>query len=577
MAEKVEIQQVPASEVPFTDLNVVKKVQGPPAAASPSAAEIGQQPTELGEDADYDVYTKFDDMHRGKVTLILFSLGMASFLYAIEQTIVSTSVSSIGSALHATGSLTWITTSYLLTTTVLQPITGRLADAVGAKRLLIIEIWVFIFGNIVAGLSRNLSQLVAGRLISGVGGAGILSLCIIMVSHLTNERQRGSYLNLINLVFTVADAMGPIVGGGFARSGNWRWIFLFNAPFGPVITLILLKALQTSARPRSASSQKSSTRAKLATLDFAGMTTLISTLTFLVVALNLGGQSMPWNSATVISMFCAAAASFVAFIVVENYARKPIAPMRLFVQWRWRNVPLAIVVRCLLFFHLFATTFYLPLYLQVLGVSPINAGALVIPFLSTAAITSTITNYIVSRTAQVRLPFLGSLAVLPVGMTFPPGLMSTLDETSTIGRVVGFSLVCGFGFGCGTQISMVIAQVGIPTNELSTVTALVGASPSLGGVLGVGIIGAIINNTFRKSFLRTVGSAEAAGLNLNDVVALVEHTPAGVSREAVIEAYIRAWRTGCRVLAGIAVAQFLLALLLRPVELDKRQGEEIED
>ncbi|KAF9455740.1 major facilitator superfamily domain-containing protein [Collybia nuda] len=113
-------------------------------------------------------------------------------------------------------------------------VVGASKDAVGTKRLLIIEIWVFILGNLIAGLSKGLTQLVAGRLISGVGGAGLLSLSSILVSQLTNERQRGAYLNLINLVFTVADAIGPLVGGGFSKSGNWRWIFLFNAPFGPV-------------------------------------------------------------------------------------------------------------------------------------------------------------------------------------------------------------------------------------------------------------------------------------------------------------------------------------------------------
>ncbi|KAF5383203.1 hypothetical protein D9615_004935 [Tricholomella constricta] len=555
-------------------------------------------------------HPKFDDMRAGKVALILFSLGLASFLYAIEQTIVNTSISTIGSALQTKGSLTWITTSYLLTTTVFQPVTGRLADAVGTKRLLILEIWIFILGNVIAGVSKNLTQLVAGRLISGVGGAGLLSLSTILVSHLTNERQRGSYLNLINLVFTVADAIGPIVGGGFAKSGNWRWIFLFNAPFGPVITVILLIALRNSGSP--ALQKWSSIRTKLVKLDFVGMATLIATLTFIVVALNLGGQSLPWKSPTIVGMFCAAAVSFAAFVLAENYAAQPVAPMNLFVQWRWRNVPLIIVVRCLLFFHLFSMarvsflylaprifpeeqppkrrhqTFYLPLFLQVIGVSPINAGALVIPFLSMAAISSTIANYVAYRTGHVRLPFLFSLVVLPVGMvrdtdlTAPiqQGLMSTLDETSTIGRIVGFSLICGFGFGCGTQISMVIAQVGLPTDELSTVTALVGSSPNLGGVLGVGIVGTIINNTFRRSFTRVVGESATAGLNLNDVVGLVvgEKAP-GVDQRAVVHAFVHAWRTGCRVLAGIAVAQLLLALFLRPVELDdgKEAGREEED
>ncbi|KAG5637006.1 hypothetical protein H0H81_006150 [Sphagnurus paluster] len=557
-------------------------------------------------------YPKFDDMRPGKIVLILFSLGLASFLYAIEQTIVNTSISTIGNALQTDGSLTWISTSYLLTTTVFQPVTGRLAVGISADPF---TSWVSTCGtlteicdwthtgrsNIIAGFSNSLTQLVAGRLVGGVGGAGLLSLSTIMVSHLTNERQRGSYLNLINLVFTFADAMGPIVGGGFSKSGNWRWIFLFNAPFGPVITAILLIALRNSGPSPSASDPPSSStsrrgvssiRTNLARLDFAGMLTLIATLAFLVVALNLGGQSLPWGSPTIIGMFVAAGVSFVLFIVVERYSVQPVAPLGLFVSWRWRNVPLIIVVRTLLFFHLFSMTFYLPLFLQVIGVSNINAGALVIPFLSMAAISSTITNYIAYRTALVLGPFFFALAVLPVGM----GLMSTLDASASIGKVVGFSLICGFGFGCGTQISLVIAQVGLPKNELSTVTALVSSAPNLGGVLGVGVVGtgtssrslitnltlypSVINNTFRRAFTRALADTQqlTSHLNLNDVVALVERPPPGVVRALVVQAYVQAWRTGIRVLAGIAVAQLLLALLLRPVELDdgKGAGEDAE-
>ncbi|EKM53013.1 uncharacterized protein PHACADRAFT_98931 [Phanerochaete carnosa HHB-10118-sp] len=100
--------------------------------------------------------------------------------------------------------------------------------------MLVCEVWVFIVGNIIAGTSRSLSQLVAGRMVAGVGGAGLLSLCTIIVSQLTNERQRSTYLNLINAVFIIADSLGPILGGLLAKSGNWRWIFLLNAPIGPL-------------------------------------------------------------------------------------------------------------------------------------------------------------------------------------------------------------------------------------------------------------------------------------------------------------------------------------------------------
>ncbi|TRM65410.1 major facilitator superfamily domain-containing protein, partial [Schizophyllum amplum] len=141
-----------------------------------------------------------------------------------EETIVATSVATIGSALKINSSLTWISTSYMLTTTVIQPITGRIADAVGCKRFLLIELWIFVIGNTIAGTSTTLAQLIVGRLISGIGGAGMLSMVCVLVSHLTNERQRASYMNIINFVFIIADSLGPILGGALSSSGNWRWM-----------------------------------------------------------------------------------------------------------------------------------------------------------------------------------------------------------------------------------------------------------------------------------------------------------------------------------------------------------------
>ncbi|KAJ3971810.1 major facilitator superfamily domain-containing protein [Lentinula raphanica] len=375
------------------------------------------------------------------------SLGLAMFLYAIEETIVATSVASIGAALDIKSSLTWISTSYFLTTTVVQPIIGRIADVVGSKRLLLIELWIFALGNIIAGTSKSLTQIIVGRLISGIGGAGLMSVVCILVSQLTHERQRATYMNLINAVFIVSDALGPILGGALAKSGNWRWIFLLNAPFSPVITFLILRWLRYPSPTLSSAAHIRSMHDVLAKVDLLGMFTLVSCLSFLVVALNSGGQTAPWGSSLIVGMLCALGVSGIAFCVVEGkYAKMPIAPGRLFVRWDWRNVPIMMVNRTLLFFHNFAMIFYIPIFLQVIGLPTVTASALIIPFLAMAAISSTIVNATASRYGYVRLICFCGIAVIPIGM----GLMSTLNEKSSIGRIVGYSLISGLGFGSPT-------------------------------------------------------------------------------------------------------------------------------
>ncbi|KIJ29835.1 hypothetical protein M422DRAFT_187888 [Sphaerobolus stellatus SS14] len=222
---------------------------------------------------------------------------------------------------------------------------------------------------------------------------------------------------------------------------------------------------------------------------------MITTLAFLVIALNTGGQTLPWNSSVIIGLLCASGMAFVGFILAERWAKMPIAPLHLFTKWEWRNVPLIVVCPCpptLLWLILFTRqSFYLPLFLQVIGISPINAAAFIIPFLSTAAASSTISNYLTAKYGYMASSFTFSQTLISrflIGM-FLWGLLSTLRANSSIGRFVGYLLLAGAGFGWGTQTTVIIVQIGILSDLLSTVTALVSTMASLGGVLGVAIIG----------------------------------------------------------------------------------------
>ncbi|TCD62518.1 hypothetical protein EIP91_006767, partial [Steccherinum ochraceum] len=401
------------------------------------------------------------------------------------------------------------------------------------------------------------------RLVSGVGGAGLLSLSTIVVSQLTHEKQRGTYLNLINVVFIVADSLGPIVGGALAKSGNWRWIFLLNAPIGPVVSLILIFTVHIKAPSRSVN-----LRYAAKNLDTIGMLMLVVNLTLLIVALNLGGDAYAWDSPVVIGLLVGSGVALIGFVYAEKFATYPVLPLGLFVRMEWRNVPIMTVVRTLLFFHIFSTTFYMPLLLQVTGRTSIEAAALIIPFLLMAAASSIFNNYISLKTGKVRTFLVLSQAVLAVGM----GLMSTLDEKSSIGAVVGYSLICGAGFGAGTQMSLVMAQAGLSPGILPTVTAWISSTPNLGGVLGVGIIGTIINNTFRER-LAVLGPA-LQSIPINDAVAAAQDPVYG---PAVVEAYVHASRLGFRILAGIAALQFILCLGLRKVVFDDGTKGKEED
>ncbi|KAI0339236.1 hypothetical protein BDW22DRAFT_1336511 [Trametopsis cervina] len=280
----------------------------------------------------------------------------------------------------------------------------------------------------------------------------------------------------------------------------------------------------------------------------------------LIVALNLGGDAYAWSSPVIIGLFSGAGVAFIAFIVAENYATNPVVPLGLYVKWASRNVPIMTVVRTLLFFHLFATVRYSSVLLQVTGKSNVLAAALVIPFLWVSAISSVVCSQLAARLHLVRSPFLVGLAILPIGM----GLMSTINEHTSIGALVGYSIICGVGFGSGTITSMIIPQAGLPKELLPTVTAVISATPNLGGVLGVGIVGTVINNEFRHKLSALLGSTSIP-VNVNDAVTASLNPAIGGQ---VVTAYVGAFRLGFRILAGIAVFQFLICLGLAKVVLD---------
>ncbi|KAJ3799278.1 hypothetical protein GGU11DRAFT_679802 [Lentinula aff. detonsa] len=274
-------------------------------------------------------------------------------------------------------------------------------------------------------------------------------------------------------------------------------------------------------------------------------------------------------------MLCALGVSGIAFCVVEGrYATMPIAPGRLFVRWGWRNVPIMMINRTLLFFHNFAMIFYVPIFLQVIGLPTVTSSALIIPFLSMAAISSTVVNATASKYGYVRTICSCGIAIIPIGM----GLMSTLNERSSIGRIVGYSLISGLGFGSATQITMVIAQVGLPADELSTVTALVGAAPTLGGTLGVAVVGTVINNAYKQTVQRSAIASSliqnsrantTISLNPSDVVSSISSlAPDSPIRKVLISAYVSAWRKGCYSLIGVAMLQLVLCAMMRKVEFD---------
>ncbi|KAJ3168162.1 hypothetical protein HDU88_001600 [Geranomyces variabilis] len=453
-----------------------------------------------------------------QLSLLLLGLFFATFLYALEQTIVSTAAPQIASDLNAVASMTWIGTSYLLTTTALQPMYGKLSDIFGRRVMMLSCITVFVLGNLVCALAPTMRLLIIGRVISGVGGAGLQSLTLIIM----------------------AVVMGPVAAALVAYS------LKLPTPEG-------------------------SWSSKLKRIDFWGMILLATSLTCLLLALSWGGNEAPWASAQVIVTLACGVIALIAFVYVEaRVAAEPFIPMRLLTKWEFRNFPIMVVARTFLFFQQFGVYFYMPIYLQLIREeSATKSGISLLPFLVPASMACILANLISVRWGLVRPTMLTVFAVAAVGQ----GLLSTLGVDSSESAQLLFLLISGLGVGLGIDITVLAAQAGMSGKDVAIVTSVVNTTSAFGGTLAISVIGSVISNVFAS---HVSAQSSTLSISLNQITPQLRSQLSPQDAEIVVNSFIVAINRGFQVLTGLCVFSFVLCLLMKRIKLKKEVENDAE-
>jgi EmrB/QacA subfamily drug resistance transporter len=418
---------------------------------------------------------------RQKITIMLAVMS-GMLLAALDQTIVSTALPRIVADLNGLKDLSWVVTAYLLASTITVPISGKLSDIYGRKKLFLIGIGIFVIGSMLSGLSQNMPQLIIFRAIQGIGAGFLMSNAFAVIGDLFTPAERGRWQGLIGAVFGLASIIGPLLGGYLTDHATWRWNFYINVPVG-----ILAFFMISTFMPHIESDKKNQS------IDYLGAGLLAGGLSGLMLALVWGGNQYAWASFEVIGMFILSIALLLGFGWVEKkHAKDPILPLDLF-----KNpiFSVSILIVFLVGMAMFGAILYIPLFAQeVLGRSATNSGIITMPMVLSLVAVSIVAGQVVSRTGKYKVLAVAGTAAITVAMFW----FSTMNIHTTNSHLTMRMLVAGFGLGISMPIFNLIVQNAFDHSRLGVVTSSVQLSRQIGATVGVAIMGSVLNNSLSK-------------------------------------------------------------------------------
>ncbi len=421
---------------------------------------------------------------------IIVSLLLGMLLAALDQTIVGTAMPRIVTELGG-ANVTWVVTSYLLASTVTVPIIGKLSDLYGRKTFFISGMVVFLIGSALSGLSQNMGELVLFRGIQGLGAGALMPIALSVIGDIFPPAERGKWQGLFVAVFGLASIVGPLLGGAITDNWGWRWVFYVNMPVGAVALVAASLALPASSRRVQHK------------IDYLGAGVLIVWAVSLLLAVSLGGTELAWNSWQIIGLFVLAAIGLAAFIYIELRQAEPVILPGLF-----RNDIFAIssLAMFLVSAGMFGAISYLTFFVQVvLGQSATNAGVILTPLMGGFIVSSIVGGQLLSRTGRYKILAIVGFVVGAFGMF----LLSRMTPETTNGELVRNMVITGLGIGLLISLFTIIVQNAFTRDKIGQVTSSLTFFRSLGSSIGVGVLGAIVTNTFTSKITSSVPAALA--------------------------------------------------------------------
>ncbi|WP_043269954.1 MDR family MFS transporter, partial [Streptomyces sp. CT34] len=501
-------------------------------------------------DSDAEAPQKPGLMSHRNAVIVYFGLLFAMLMATLDTTIVATSLPTIVRDLGGIDHIGWVSTVYILASSVATVLGGKLGDLLGRKLVFMVSVVLFLAGSATCGLAQSMDQLIAFRILQGIGAGGVMAAVFALAFDLFDRRELPKYQGYSTAVFALSAVAGPMAGGFFTDHLTWRWVFYVNLPIGAIALLLVGVFLKVSRR------------AERPTIDYMGMLLLTGTLVCLVLITNWAGSRYAWDSNIIIGLAVAGLILLVGWVAVERSASEAVIPLRLF---RDSTFVLSNALAFTAGLSSFGLVFFLPLFLQMVsGVTATNSGLLLLPMMLGLMLTSSLVGRVVSKTGRYKWFLPASMLVLSASCY----LLSTMTVDTS--RVVSglYMFLLGIGSGLSQQVVITAVQNTAPGRDMGAATSTVTFSRMLGASFGVSVFATILNSRLRHEIARYVPGGAPRGLGEGNTT--VSTGLPEVVREGLAQAYAHSLSPVFLTAALIAVVAIVAALFVKDLVVQER-------
>src|ERR1700758_2109657 len=482
---------------------------------------------------------------RRNFVFLAVMLGM--LMAALDQTIVATALPTIVADLGDAGHQSWVVTSYLLASTIITALAGRLGDLFGRKRVFQAAVTFFVVGSALCGIAQSMAMLVGARALQGLGGGAITVTATALIGEIIPLRDRGRYQGALGAVFGVTTVIGPLLGGYFTDHLSWRWAFYVNVPLSIVVFFVAAAAIPSvTARSKPV-------------IDYTGILFVGLGATGLTLATSWGGTTYPWKSATIIGLFVGSTAGLGVFVWVESRVAAPILPTRLF------GSPVFTVCCVLSFvvgFAMLGALTFLPTYMQFVdGVSATTSGLRTLPMVAGMLLTSMGSGVLVGRTGRYKIFPVTGTAVMAIAFL----LMSRMNPSTSALLQSLYLFILGAGIGLCMQVLILIVQNTSSFEDLGVATSGVTFFRTIGSSFGAAIFGSLFTNFLHSRIGPAIAASGASPAAASSPEAL--HRLPHAAAAPIVSAYATSLTQVFLWAVPVALVGFVLALFLPEVPL----------
>jgi len=494
-----------------------------------------------------------------RIWIIFSALIAGMLLSSLDQTIVSTAMPTIVGELGGVSHQVWLTTAYLLATTIVMPVYGKFGDVLGRRRLFLIAIALFTIASVGCAFAGDFTQLVVFRAVQGLGGGGLMILSQAIIADIVPASERGKYLGPLGAIFGLSAVGGPLLGGFFVDHLTWQWAFYINIPVGIAAFAIAWFALSLPNKKATAP------------IDVLGVILLSAFTTCLIFFTDFGGDSAHgWGAIETWLFGAGLVVAALLFVLVESKAKDPIIPLSLFTNRVFIN---ATAIGLTLGLAMFSAIGFVPTFLQMSsGTSAAASGLLMLPMMAGLIGTSIVSGGLITRTGRYKMfPIIGTLLTAAAMLA-----MTTLTATTPIWLICVFLFVFGAGLGLIMQVIVLVSQNSVAPSMVGTATSTNNYFREVGAALGVAVFGTIFTARLTDNLTEVFSKAGASAADAAQATSTIDpqtlSTLPSAIRDGVVAAYADALAPVFWYLLPFIGLAFVLALFLKQIPLSDVAG-----